>query len=220
MAGTGKCLLVTGPPVYKIRFGWISIFFFPDFAMKGVGKTTLIMRVLDMMMMRGLSNPNLKIQGFYTQEMRERGGQRVGFQVVTLDGRTSLLASSSTFSSQESMTSWPSVGKYKVDIASFESIALPELQVKEDTHLFIIDEVGKMEMFSPSFFPAVLKVLESNIPLLASIPSPKSGRDLPEVARLKNQPGVTIINLSESNRDSMKRHIFDVLSGWLHNGNQ
>jgi len=24
---------------------------------------------------------------------------------------------------------WPSVGKYKVDIASFESIALPELQV-------------------------------------------------------------------------------------------
>ncbi|XP_019088337.1 PREDICTED: uncharacterized protein LOC104727441 isoform X5 [Camelina sativa] len=134
MAGTGpgKCLLVTGPPVYKIRYGWISIFF----AMKGVGKTTLIMRVLDMMRMRmgmgmgmrGLSNPNLKIQGFYTQEMRERrGGQRVGFQVVTLDGRTSLLASS-TVSSQESMTSWPSVGKYKVDIASFESIALPELQ--------------------------------------------------------------------------------------------
>lgn len=24
---------------------------------------------------------------------------------------------------------WPSVGKYKVDIASFESLALPELQV-------------------------------------------------------------------------------------------
>ncbi|XP_020888321.1 uncharacterized protein LOC9302851 isoform X1 [Arabidopsis lyrata subsp. lyrata] len=190
MAGTGKCLLVTGPP--------------------GVGKTTLIMRVFDMIR---VFNPNLKIQGFYTREMRERG-QRVGFQVVTLDGRTSLLASS-TVSSQESMT-WPNVGKYKVDIASFESIALPELQVKDDTHLFIIDELGKMEMFSPSFFPAVLKVLGSNIPLLASIPIPKFGRDLPgAVARLKNQPGVTVITLSESNRDSMKEHIFDVFSGWL-----
>lgn len=52
-------------------------------------------------------------------------------------------------------------------------------KVKDDTHLFIIDEVGKMEMFSPSFFPAVLKVLGSNIPLLASIPIPKFGRDLP-----------------------------------------
>ncbi|CAH2043010.1 unnamed protein product [Thlaspi arvense] len=185
----GKCLLVTGPP--------------------GVGKTTVIIRVLDMMR---VSNPRLKMQGFYTQEMRERG-ERVGFQVVALDGRTSLLASS-TVSSPESMR-WPSVGKYKVDIASFESIALPELQVKDDTHLFIIDEVGKMELFSPSFFPALLKVLESNIPLLASIPSPTFGPHLPAVAMLKNQPGVTVITLSASNRDLMKQHIFDVFSGWL-----
>ena len=52
-------------------------------------------------------------------------------------------------------------------------------QVKEDTDLFIIDEVGKMELFSSSFFPAVLRVLESNIPVLASIPIPKFGRDIP-----------------------------------------
>lgn len=53
------------------------------------------------------------------------------------------------------------------------------VQVKEDTDLFIIDEVGKMELFSASFFPAVLRVLESNIPLLATVPVPKSGRDIP-----------------------------------------
>lgn len=127
---------------------------------------------------------------------------------------------------------WPNVGKYKVNVASFESLALPELQVrwffhcllfnsyhpspqfnlsfgpsgwgfcyilsgldygiwviyilfpisyqvKEDIDLFIIDEVGKMELYSSSFFPAVLKVLESNIPLLASVPIPKFGRDIP-----------------------------------------
>ncbi|KAF3627992.1 putative HMG1/2-like protein-like [Capsicum annuum] len=74
---------------------------------------------------------------------------------------------------------WPTVGRYRVDVASFESLALPELQVKEDTDLFIIDEVGKMELFSSSFFPAVLKVLQSNIPLLATIPITKAGRDIP-----------------------------------------
>lgn len=52
-------------------------------------------------------------------------------------------------------------------------------QVKEDTDLYIIDEVGKMELFSSSFFPAVLRVLESNAPVLASIPIPKFGRDIP-----------------------------------------
>ncbi|MCI55952.1 cancer-related nucleoside-triphosphatase-like protein, partial [Trifolium medium] len=32
------------------------------------------------------SNPTLKVQGFYTREVR-LAGERVGFEVVTLDGR-------------------------------------------------------------------------------------------------------------------------------------
>lgn len=36
-----------------------------------------------------------------------------------------------------------------------------------------------MELFSSSFLPAVLRVLESNIPVLGSIPIPKFGRDIP-----------------------------------------
>lgn len=52
-------------------------------------------------------------------------------------------------------------------------------QVKEETDLFIIDEVGKMELFSSAFFPAVMRVIESNIPVLATIPIPRHGRDIP-----------------------------------------
>ncbi|XP_050228001.1 uncharacterized protein LOC126677433 isoform X1 [Mercurialis annua] len=189
-AAPGKCLfLVTGPP--------------------GVGKTTLIMRVLETLKM---SNPNLKIQGFYTSEVRE-GSERVGFEVVTLDGRKAPLAST-TISTSESLR-WPSVGKYKVDLASFESLALPELQVKEDTDLFIIDEIGKMELFSSSFFPAVLKVLESNVSVLASVPIPKFGRDIPGVARVKNHPGATIFTLSQSNRDALREQIYNQFVGSL-----
>ncbi|KAG6646255.1 cancer-related nucleoside-triphosphatase homolog isoform X2 [Carya illinoinensis] len=185
MAGPGKCFLITGPP--------------------GVGKTTLIMKVFEALK---TSHPSLQYQGFYTGEVR-RGSERVGFEVVTLDGRRGRLAST-TISTLESLR-WPNVGKYKVDIASFESLALPELQVREDTDLFIIDEVGKMEMYSSSFFPGVLKVLESNIPVLASVPIPKSGRDIPGVARLKNHPGATVFTLSTSNRDAVKDQIYSLL---------
>ncbi|XP_011096976.1 cancer-related nucleoside-triphosphatase homolog isoform X2 [Sesamum indicum] len=177
----------------------------------GVGKTTLIIRVLEALKQ---SNPSLKIQGFYTRELRE-GAERVGFEVVTLDGRRGPLAST-TISSRESQR-WPNVGRYKVDVSSFESLALPELQVKVDTDLFIIDEVGKMELFSSSFFPAVLRVLESNIPLLASVPIPKSGRDIPGVARLKNHPGATMCMLNTSNRDAMKEQIYSNLINLLQN---
>jgi nucleoside-triphosphatase len=80
-----------------------------------VGKSTLIMRVFETLK---ASNPTLKVQGFYTRkhlflflhnpspipktiqwfvlfvgEVR-LAGERVGFEVVTLDGRTCPLASS------------------------------------------------------------------------------------------------------------------------------
>ncbi|KAF8405550.1 hypothetical protein HHK36_010457 [Tetracentron sinense] len=190
MAAPGKCFLVTGPP--------------------GVGKTTLVMRVLESLR---TSNPNLKVQGFYTREVRQ-GTERVGFEVVTLDGPKGPLASTK-YSSLESLR-WPTVGRYRVDVASFETLALPELQVKEETGLVIIDEVGKMELYSSSFFPAVLKVLESNIPVLASIPIPKFGRDIPGVARLRNHPGATIFTLDTSNRDVIKEQIYTQLVDVLH----
>ncbi|CAN1170267.1 Cancer-related nucleoside-triphosphatase homolog [Linum perenne] len=100
---------------------------------------------------------------------------------------------------------WPTVGKYRVDIQSFESVALPELQVRKGTHLFIIDEVGKMELFSQSFFPAVLRLLQSNIPLLASIPL---GHHIPQVERLRSHPGAQIFTLNQRNRDAVKDDIY------------
>nr|KAJ0225221.1 hypothetical protein LSAT_V11C100047530 [Lactuca sativa] len=117
---------------------------------QGMGKTTLVARVLENLR---TSYPNLKIQGFFTQ------GERVGFEVVMLDGRTTPLASINNSSVESNR--WSTMGRYRVDVASFELLAFPELQVKEDTDLFVIDEVGKMELFSSLFFPAVLRVLES-----------------------------------------------------------
>ena len=52
----------------------------------GVGKTTLIQKVLD--------NVELTCQGFYTREIRADQGNRLGFEIVTLDGKTALLAHS------------------------------------------------------------------------------------------------------------------------------
>ncbi|CAM8902413.1 unnamed protein product [Rhodiola kirilowii] len=194
MAASGKCFVVTGPP--------------------GVGKTTLIMRVVDKLK---ASNPKSKFQGFYTSEVRE-GGERVGFQVVTLDGRQGPLASAKTSTAET--VRWPTVGRYKVDVASFESLALPELQlgINEDTRLFILDEVGKMELFSPLFFPAVLKILESNVPILASIPIAKQGRDIPEVAKLRNHPGTTVFSLDANNRNAVTEQIYNALSNLLRKG--
>ncbi|KAH1158192.1 hypothetical protein GLYMA_11G085800v4 [Glycine max] len=102
-----------------------------------------------------------------------------GWLVLRVDGGTAPLASLD-------ISTWPNVGKYKVDVASFESLALLELQVREDTDLFIIDEVV-----------------------------PKFGRDIPEVARLRNHAGATCFTLSVSNRDAVREKIRSQLEDLL-----
>ncbi|CAO2826854.1 unnamed protein product [Amaranthus hypochondriacus] len=179
---SGKCILISGSP--------------------GVGKTTLLIRVLERLR---ASNPNLKVQGFYTREIRQ-GNERVGFEVITVNGQRGILASINHPSPDSQR--WPTVGRYRVDVASFETVALPELEIKDDTDLFVIDEVGKMELYSSSFLPAVIRLLNTNVPLLATIPIAKYGRDIPGVARLRNHPGATIYTLYPHNRDLYRERVY------------
>lgn len=54
----------------------------------GVGKTTLCRKVYEV-----LKSKDIKVQGFYTEEVRNsQKGSRVGFDVVTLDGKRGPLA--------------------------------------------------------------------------------------------------------------------------------
>ena len=52
----------------------------------GVGKTTLVRKVCEK-----LEDKNWECQGFYTEELRV-DGDRVGFDVVTMDGHRGPLA--------------------------------------------------------------------------------------------------------------------------------
>uniref|UniRef100_A0A0A9HML4 Uncharacterized protein n=1 Tax=Arundo donax TaxID=35708 RepID=A0A0A9HML4_ARUDO len=72
-----------------------------------------------------------------------------------------------------------------------------------------------MELFSSTFFPAVMRVIESNIPVLATIPIPRYGRDIPGVARLRNHPGAAVFTLNTGNRDVTRETIYNQLSSSL-----
>ena len=78
----------------------------PITGLQGTGKTTLI---------RGLANrlAEFKPTGLYTEEIRNRRGNREGFQVVTLCGRRMIL-------SHVGFSGPSRVGRYGVDVAGFE----------------------------------------------------------------------------------------------------
>ncbi|CAK0841673.1 unnamed protein product [Prorocentrum cordatum] len=117
----------------------------------------------------------VRVEGFLTEELRERG-VRVGFDVVELagDGRRVALA-------RVGGGSGPRVSKYVVTVAEFESLALPILDRILDTPprddvVCIIDEIGKMELFSSEFISRVRRLLESPpVPVLFTIALRGSG---------------------------------------------
>lgn len=80
----------------------------------------------------------VRVVGFTTQEIRERG-HRIGFHVEGLSGGRATLA-------HIDLLGPPRVGKYGVDIASFELVGLPSLA--EAASVVVIDELGKMELAS------------------------------------------------------------------------
>src|SRR5437879_3776309 len=111
----------------------------------GCGKTTLIKRIVNKLA--------LPAGGFYTEEIRERG-QRVGFKIVTLDGKEAGFACVD-FKTPERL------GKYGLNLSALETIAVAALRAAvRARQLVVIDEIGPMEIRSAIFREAVNEALE------------------------------------------------------------
>ena len=121
----------------------------------GSGKTTTVRTVVQRL--RG----RVPLTGFTTEDIRD-AGRRVGFQGVTLDGRSFPLAHLSTKGPLR-------IGPYGVDLAGLESIGLDALTPREPGTLVVLDEIGKMECLSEVFKTRVAQLLDDDTPLLATV---------------------------------------------------
>ncbi len=160
----------------------------------GVGKTTLVMKVI--------RASGLTPKGFYTEEIRV-GRDRKGFRIKTFEGKEGVLA-------HIEYKGRSRVGKYGVDVESFEALALPELETAlRDSQIIVIDEIGKMELFSHEFEELVTKVLDSPYPLLGVIKEHGEGF----IQEVKARQDVRLFTLTVENRDSLLQEILAVLKG-------
>jgi nucleoside-triphosphatase len=148
----------------------------------GCGKTTLIRRAV--------AELGVPAAGFYTEEIRS-AGRREGFALVTLDGRRATLASVRIRSPHR-------VSKYGVDVQALETVGLPALEeAAAGAQLLVVDEIGKMELFSQRFREAVLHALDAGGQVLATIMLSAH----PFADALKARDDVRLIHLRPENRD-------------------
>jgi len=158
----------------------------------GTGKTTLIRKILNKL------PPGVAVSGFFTAEIRE-SGNRIGFTVSTLDGRSGLLAHVRAGGRAR-------VGRYGVDVAEFEGLVLPLLE-RGRAGLYVIDEVGKMECFSPAFCGSVKGLLDSEAPVLGTVALRGGGF----IAEVKARDDVDLFEVTVKNRDVLADEIGRIL---------
>ncbi len=102
------------------------------------------------------------------------------------------------------------VGKYGVDIESMERIAAFEIEIAlSENRLLIVDEIGKMELFSQRFKDLILKVFQADIPFLGTI----LYKPHPFCDGLKDSRGIRLLTLRMSEYDKTYGKIIK----WLEN---
>ena len=152
------------------------------------GKTTLIKEAVGGF--RGRAG------GFYTEEIREQG-ERTGFRLVTFDGKKAVL-------SHVKLQSPYRVGRYGVDVTALEEVGVTALlDAGQHSDLVVIDEIGKMEMFSLKFREAVMQIISGDRKVLGTILlHHHAWSDV-----VKARPEVSLVMLNRDNHDRVLTEI-------------
>lgn len=160
----------------------------------GTGKTSLVKQAVAEMGDRA--------GGFYTEEIRNRQ-TREGFRLVTLDGQDVVLA-------HVNIRSQYRVSKYGVDVNSLDRIGVSALhRAARQCDLVVIDEIGKMELFSTGFREAVWQIIDGGKKVLGTImlgPNPWADA-------IKIKPQVNLATVSKTNYHQVLEELLQWLKG-------
>jgi nucleoside-triphosphatase len=160
----------------------------------GSGKTTAIQKIIALLGQRA--------GGFFSREVRENGERR-GFEIVTLEGEVTRLA---TRGGEARPPGEIGFGNYRVNLEAVEQVAVPAmLEALAEQKVVVIDEIGPMEILSPLFRETVRAILNSNARVVGTIVE----RPEPFADEVKGHPGVRVVVLTPENRVRLPLEVYE-----------
>lgn len=163
----------------------------------GAGKTTAIRHVAAALLER-----SVPVAGFLTEEVRG-SGERVGFDLVPFQGRRCAMA-------RKGSPGPARVGRYGVDVDAVDRVAQEAMEHCErapSDAVVVIDEVGKMELFSQDFIALVEGVLAGPWRSVLSV----TQAPVPFARRLLERDDVRVLTVSKEDREDAPARILSAL---------
>ncbi len=156
----------------------------------GIGKTTLIKAVI-----KELGD---QAGGFFSEEILGPGGRK-GYKLVTLDGQWGIMAHAD-FKSKSNF------GRFGVETHIIDRLGAGAINAAlTDKPIVVIDEIGKITMFSSQFQSAAVKAVGSPKVVLATAMSDNH----PWLMALKAFPGVTVWEVTKKNRTALVKQVLE-----------
>lgn len=156
------------------------------------GKTTLLKRIVQELPSCG---------GFYTEEITEKE-QRTGFKIITLDGKEAILA-------KKGLKSQYTLGGYGIYLSDLETIGVKAIEKAQDCNeIIVIDEIGRMELFSEKFKTSVLNALDSGKRIIGVI---HRGDD-PFLNAIRKRKDVIVFEIHLQNHTEVYQKVLQLLN--------
>lgn len=165
----------------------------------GAGKTTALLRVIDM-----LKAEEMTIGGMINEPIMD-GRHTVGFTTRNL-----LTGEKETFASTE-IESKIMIGKIGVNIDVLEKVGVKAIQdACEQCDIIVIDEVGKAEVESELFSQVVKDALDIDKPMILTLH--KKSRN-PLLQDIRRRDDVRILEVTPTNRNLLPYKIVRLMNG-------
>ncbi|MFW9875852.1 MAG: NTPase [Candidatus Thorarchaeota archaeon] len=162
------------------------------------GKSTLIVKLIEY-----FSKRQIAVYGFLTPEVR-KGNKRIGFDIVDIKTKVR-----KKLARKGKLNTKHYVGNYSVFIENLEKFISNIEYIKfQKADFIIIDEIGKMELFSKKFQEFVIKMFSSNNSIIATI-----GLIIrhPIKDHLLNLPDVKLFTLDRQNYQTTYQKIISII---------
>ena len=156
--------------------------------MPGIGKTALIYRLY-----RDLTP--LLIRGFYKEAIYENDILK-GFRISTFNFKELILA-------HIHIEGPDRYNEFGLNLDGFDSIVRDQLHHDKPVELFLVDEIGPMECRSKLFRETFVNLLDSGIPVIATL----AAIDVLDTLSIKNRKDMALLKMTISNRNTIWKNV-------------
>jgi nucleoside-triphosphatase len=97
---------------------------------------------------------------------------------------------------------------FGLNLDGFDKLVINQFSPDPNVELFLVDEIGMMECTSLLFRQTILKLINSDVPLIATLAS----LNVLDILKIRNRKDISVLNMTHKNREFIWKDVLVEIS--------